>query len=127
VQRGTERKNLILELPAHWRQSNDISWRATTWDFRRMATGGLVLKDAPEPRQGLGLVVDYVGQYDEHAAGKKAGFKKGDLLTSAGGENKPMNESQFLRYMLQSKMVGEKVPVTVLRSGEQFNLQLPMQ
>ena len=51
-----------------------------------MATGGLVLKEAPEPRQGVGLVVDYVGQYNEHAAGKKAGFKKGDVFLSAGGE-----------------------------------------
>jgi len=127
VQRGTERRNLNLELPAQWRQNNDISWRATTWDLRKMATGGLVLKDAAEPRQGLGLVVDYVGQYNEHAAGKKAGFQKGDVFLSAGGENKPMTESQFLRYLLQSKMAGEKVPITVLRSGEQLDLQLPMQ
>ena len=127
VRRGTERKNLIVELPAQWRQSNDISWRATTWDLRKMATGGLVLKEAAEPRQGLGLVVDYVGQYDEHAAGKKAGFKKGDVFLSAGGENKAMTESQFLRYVLQSKMAGEKVPITVLRSGEKLDLQLPMQ
>jgi serine protease Do len=126
VQRGTERKNLIVELPAQWRQSNDISWRATTWDLRKMATGGLVLKEAPDPK-GVGLVVDYVGQYDAHAAGKKAGFKKGDVFLSAGGENKAMTESQFLRYLLQSKMAGEKVPITVLRSGEQLELELPMQ
>ena len=116
-----------MELPAQWRQANDISWRATTWDLRKMATGGLVLKESAEPRQGLGLVVDYVGQYNEHAVGKNAGFKKGDAFLNAGGENKPMTESQFLRYMLQSKMAGEKVPITVLRSGEQLDLQLPMQ
>jgi serine protease Do len=127
VRRGTERRNLVVELPAQWRQGNDISWRATTWDLRKMATGGLVLKEAAEPRQGLGLVVDYVGQYNEHAVGKKAGFKKGDVFLSAGGENKPMTEGQFLRYMLQSKMPGEKVPITVLRAGEQLDLQLPMQ
>ena len=127
IQRGGDRKSLTLELPADWRQRNDISWRATTWDLRKMATGGLVLKEAPEPKQGLGLVVDYVGQYDEHAAGKKAGFKKGDVFLSADGESKTMTESQFLRYMLQSKMVGEKVPIRVRRAGEQLELQLPMQ
>ena len=92
-----------------------------------MATGGLVLKEAAEPKQGLGLVVEYVGQYDEHAAGKKAGFKKGNVFLSADGENKPMTESQFLRYLLQSKTAGEKVPIAALRSGEQIDLQLPMQ
>src|SRR5688572_20760413 len=73
LQRGNERRDLLLELPANWRENNDISWRATTWDLRKMATGGLVLKETSRPRQGLGLVVDYVGQYNEHAVGKKAG------------------------------------------------------
>lgn len=127
VQRRSERREVILQLPGDWRQRNDISWRATTWDLRRMATGGLVLKEAPQPREGLGLVVDYVGQYDEHAVGKKAGFKKGDVFLGAGGENRAMTESQFLRHLLQSKMPGEKVPITVRRAGEQLELQLLMQ
>jgi len=127
VERGSQQRELLLELPTDWRQGNDISWRATTWDLRKMATGGLVLKEATEPRQGLGLIVDYVGQYDEHAVGKRAGFKKGDVFLNAAGENKPTTESQFLRYILQSKMPGEKVPITVLRSGQPLDLQLPMQ
>jgi S1-C subfamily serine protease len=92
-----------------------------------MATGGLVLKDAPEPRQGVGLRVDYVGQYNEHAAGKKAGFEKGDGFISADRQSAPMTEGQFLRYMLQNKMPGERVPVGVSRNGQKMELQLPMQ
>lgn len=127
VRRGQQTRNLIIELGPNWRQATDISWRATTWDLRKMATGGLVLKEGSEPRQGLGLVVDYVGQYNEHAAGKKAGFQKGDLFTSADGQSTTMTEGQFLRYMLQSKMPGTRVPVSILRSSQKLELQLPMQ
>ena len=127
VRRGQETRNLNIELGPTWRQTTDISWRATTWDLRKMATGGLVLKEAPEPRQGVGLVVDYVGQYNEHAAGKKAGFQKGDVFTMADGQSTTMTEGQFLRYVLQSKMPGERVPVNVSRSGQKVELQLPMQ
>jgi hypothetical protein len=127
VKRGKQTRSLALELPADWRQGSDISWRATTWDLRRMATGGLVLKDAPEPGQGLGLRVDYVGQYNEHAVGKKAGFQKSDVFVSADGVSSRMTEGQFLRYMLQNKMPGTKVPISVLRSDQKLELQLPMQ
>jgi serine protease Do len=127
VRRDSKTRNLAIELGPQWRQAADISWRATTWDLRKMATGGLVLKEASEPRQGVGLRVDYVGQYNEHAAGKKAGFQKGDAFISADGQSTPMTEGQFLRYMLQNKMPGARVPVGVSRGGQNVELQLPMQ
>jgi serine protease Do len=127
VRRGDQTRNLAVELGPQWRQAADISWRATTWDLRKMATGGLVLKESSEPRQGVGLLVDYVGQYNEHAAGKKAGFQKGDIFMSADGQNATMTEGQFLRYMLQNKVPGARVPVAVSRSGQKLELQLPMQ
>jgi serine protease Do len=127
VRRGDHTRDLTLDLGPQWRQTTDISWRATTWDLRKMATGGLVLKDAPEPREGLGLRVDYVGQYDAHAVGKKAGFQKGDAFLSAAGQSSSMTEGQFLRYMLQNQMPGTRVPVSVSRAGQRVELQLPMQ
>jgi serine protease Do len=127
VRRAGQTRNLTLKLGPDWRQANDASWRATAWDLRRMATGGLVLKQSPEPKQGLGLRVEYVGQYGEHAVGKKAGFQKGDVFLSVDGVDTPMTETQFLRYMLQNKMPGTKVPITVLRAEQKMELQLPMQ
>jgi serine protease Do len=127
VRRENQTRNLAIELGPQWRQATDISWRATTWDLRKMAAGGLVLKEAPTPRQGVGLQVDYVGQYNEHAAGKKAGFQKGDVFVRADGQSTPMTEGQFLRYMLQNKMPGARVPVGVSRSDQSLELQLPIQ
>jgi len=127
VKRGKQTRSLTLELPSDWRQANDISWRATTWDLRRMAAGGLVLKEAPDPKQGVGLRVDYVGQYNEHAVGKKAGFQKSDVFLSADGIGSRMTETHFLRYILQNKMPGTKVPISLLRSDQKLELQLPLQ
>src|SRR5256885_12004176 len=88
IERQGKKINLSLALPENWRRQSDISWRTTSWDLRRMATGGMVLKDLPGedrrqtnlPESGLALVVDYVGEYGDHAAGKRAGFKKGDVI-----------------------------------------------
>ena len=40
VRRAGEAVDLSLDLPEGWRRG-DISWRATTWDLRRMGLGGL--------------------------------------------------------------------------------------
>ncbi|MBI2925678.1 MAG: PDZ domain-containing protein [Verrucomicrobia bacterium] len=135
VLRAGKKKNLTLTLPAVWRRQTDISWRATTWDLRRMATGGLVLKEASAAERtqaqlaenDLALLVDYVGQYNEHAAGKRAGFQKGDVIVSVDGQSRRMSEGQFIGYLVQTKQLGDKVPLTVLRAGQRVNLELPMQ
>jgi hypothetical protein len=135
VLRGKKKLILTLQLNQDWRRHVDISWRTTTWDLRRMAAGGLVLKDAtPEERRNggiadtdLGLRVEYVGEYGEHAVGKKAGFKKDDILVSVDGQNASMTESELFGYLLQKRMPGDRVPVTVLRAGSRVSLDLPMQ
>lgn len=127
--------DLTLQLDKTWRQKSEISWRPTTWDLRRMATGGLVLKELDDtkrselalPETALALRVDYVGQYGEHAAGKKAGFKKDDILVGCDGMTQRMTESDLLRNLLQKRMAGSRVPVTILRGSEKLTLELPIQ
>ena len=125
VLRGGKSVNLQLALPNDWRVKSDIAWRATTWDLRRMALGGLVLKQ--DPATNMALRVDYVGQYGEHAMGKRAGFKKDDLIVKVDNETRPMMESEVFRLLLQSKSKGDKVPFTVVRGDEKVELTLPMQ
>ena len=125
VLRDGKMVNLEVTLPKDWRVKSDIAWRATTWDFRRMATGGLVLKH--EPGTNMALRVDYVGQYDAHAAGKRAGFKKDDVIVRVAEETRAMTESELFRFLLQNKFKGDKVPFTVMRAGEKVELMMPMQ
>jgi C-terminal processing protease CtpA/Prc len=44
VLRAEGKRSLAIDLPARWRVASDITWRTSTWDLRRMAFGGLVLR-----------------------------------------------------------------------------------
>jgi hypothetical protein len=135
ILRGRKRIKLALDLAKDWRRQNDIAWRTTTWDLRRMAAGGMVLQDstaeerraAKLPEDALALRVNHVGEYGDHAVAKRAGFKKDDILVSVDGQTSHLVESELFRYLLQRKMPGEKIPVTVLREGERMNMELLMQ
>ena len=135
VLRGRKRVRLALDLASDWRRQSDIAWRTSTWDLRRMAAGGMVLQDstAEERRAArlsddtLALHVNHVGEYGEHAVAMRAGFKKDDILVSVDGQTSHLAESELFRYLLQRKMPGEKIPVTVLRDGERMNLELLLQ
>ena len=135
IRRDGRPLDLTLQLGESWRQKSDISWRSTTWDLRRMALGGLVLKELDDTARSqlglrdtaLALRVDYVGQYGEHAAGKKAGFKKEDILVNCDELTQRMSEGDLLRHLLQKRMPGSRVPVTVLRGNDKVTLELPIQ
>ena len=135
IHRKRKRIKLALDLAPDWRRRSDIAWRTTTWDLRRMVAGGMVLQDttaeerraARLPENTLALRVNHVGEYGDHAVAKRAGFKKDDILVSVDGQNSRLAESELFRYLLQRKMPGEKIPVTVLRNGERMNLELLMQ
>lgn len=135
VLRDGSRVPVRLNLPEGWRRKSDISWRPTSWDLRRMTTGGLVLKDTTTDERkklnisesALALRVDYVGQYNEHAVGKKAGFQKNDVIVRIDGKDARMTESTLFAYLAENRMPGTRVPATVLRNGKEMELQLPMQ
>lgn len=135
VKRDGKTVPLTLTLSDGWRRKQPISFRATTWDLRRMTTGGLVLEELPEAdrskrnisEDSLALRVKYVGQYNEHAAGKNAGFRKDDVLVAVNGDSARMSETEFIARALRTASKGAKIPVKVLRDGKTFELQLPMQ
>lgn len=134
VLRKGRKRPLDLTLEAGWRRRGDISWRASTWDLRRMATGGLVLEDLPADARreaglsedALALRVKHVGQYGEHAAGKNAGFQKDDILVNIDGHTSRMTETDLLAYALNERQPGDIMQITVLRGAEQVALKLPV-
>lgn len=135
VLRENAKLDLPLTLSENWRRKTDISWRVTSWDLRRMTTGGLVLRDSTEQERTaervssgtLSLFVEYVGQYGQHAAAKKAGFQKNDIIVSVEGRTEPMTESQLFGYLLRNHKVPDKVSMAVMRDGKRINLSMPMQ
>jgi S1-C subfamily serine protease len=134
VRRNGEFLDLTLNLPAGWRRG-DISWRATTWDLRRMGLGGLKLveltdaqrAEAKRSKDTMALKVEHVGEYGQHAIAKQAGFRRGDVIVSFDGKTGRMSESDVLAYVLQRKRPGDEVIVTVLRNGEETMLRFIQQ
>lgn len=132
--RGDKVATTQLKLPGGWRTKSDLSWRATTWDLRRMALGGLFLEDlSDEERTKRGLSSDtlalrakHVGEYGEHAIAKNAGFRKEDVIVEVNGANDRWSETELIAAALKQRK-GEKLAVTVLRGKNRIELKLPVQ
>lgn len=136
VRRGSQELPLELKLPAGWRRASDISWRVSSWGLRRMCTGGLVLEEASaEERASAGAAADqmalrvkFVGQYNAHAASKKAGFQVGDVILAFDGRSDLIRESDLFQHAMTKRQAGDIVNVTVWRPGsKKLELKIPMQ
>ena len=135
VKRSGGEVRLTLTLPVGWRMKSDISKRVGTWSMRAMAFGGLTLVDLDEVARkergigadGLALFVKGMGQFNQHATAKKAGFLKDDVLVAVNGFAARASEGEMIGRILQTTKIGEIVDVVVLRGRERVVLQLPMQ
>jgi hypothetical protein len=135
VQRGEKKLELTLTLPQGWRRRDDISWRVSSWGLRRALTGGMLLEDLPTadrkkanlPETGMALRVKYLGGGSgPHAAARNAGFLQGDILVAFDGHTDLLRETDLFAHA-NSRKIGEKVAVTVLREGKKVELRLPIQ
>jgi serine protease Do len=130
---GSERK-LTIPLFERWRRG-DLAWRSTTWELRRMGTGGLFVADLDDAKRQelkldddrLALLVKHVGQYGDHALAKKEGFLNNDIITSIDGRQERLTETQFLDYMLRQKKRGQPAEATVRRGEKELRLKVPTQ
>ncbi|MBI1840536.1 MAG: PDZ domain-containing protein [Verrucomicrobia bacterium] len=135
VKRGRREMSLELHLDAGWRMKSDISRRVGTWGMRGMAAGGLVLADVTDeerlrrgiPLEQLALKITMVGQYGSHAAAKKAGFQKDDVIVGLGDFRSRMSEGEMLGRVLLRWFPGDSAPAQVLRGTERIALTLPIQ
>jgi len=135
VKRQSSRMSISLKLPRAWRQLGDLSWRATSWAYRRMLTGGMRLTEIdPAKKQQLNLdenkmalLVQHLGQYNAHAAAKRAGLRKGDVLIGYDGRTDLNTESQLFTHSVNHHKPGDKVQVTVLRGGKKREFTIPIQ
>jgi serine protease Do len=136
VQRGERTQKLTLTLPKDWRQREDLSWRASSWGLRRMATGGMVLETLPDEdrkkaelaEQEMALRVKSVAKTGgPHGAADRAGFHTGDVVIAFDERTDLRRETDLLANAVTKHKAGDRVPVTVLRDGKKVTLTLPMQ
>jgi hypothetical protein len=135
IKRGGNELPLSVTLPAGWRTKSDISRRVGTWSLRAMAFGGLSLVDLDDTARKqrsldtnvMALHVKGLGNFGKHAAAKKAGFMKDDVIVAIDGATKRTTEGELIGTLLQTRKAGEFADVTVLRGTERLTLKLPMQ
>jgi len=124
-----------LSLSKGWRRKDDITWRVSSWPYRRMVYGGMKLENLPDEQHAslkleedqLALLVAYVGQYGAHAAAKRAGLRKGDILVDYNGHTDGKTPSELLHTAMSEYRPGKRISLTVLRNGERKTVQLPWQ
>jgi len=134
VVRDGKPTEIAIELPKGWRQRDDIAWRASSWELRRIGMGGLFLKNvSPElraerklPAEGMALRVEHVGQYAPHNRAQQAGFVKNDVLVSFDGRTDLARETDLLIYALNQVKPGTLIAVEILREGKKSTLNLPV-
>lgn len=134
VRRGTQKHDITLKLASGWKQKDDIAWRASSWQLRRVATGGLFSKPSSVedrvslklPADQMALRVEHVGQYAPHDVAKRAGFVKGDVIVSFDGQTKLKRETDVLLWSLRNHKSGDKVDVVIWRDGKKQTLTLPI-
>lgn len=135
IVRDGKKQSLTLALAKGWRQRDDISWRATSWDLRRITLGGMRLETLPDearkelniPAGELALRAKWVGQYNEHAVAKRAGFLKDDVVLAIDGDRTPLTESSLMTKLIRTKRPGEKIVLTVLRGQQRLELPFAQQ
>lgn len=135
IERNGQIVKTTLELPDGWRRKADISWRATTWDLRRMGFGGMLLesmsdeerKEAGVPADKMALRVKHVGQYGEHARAKQAGLLKDDIVISYDGIDAPRTESELLAHAMQNKRRDDPVQIVALRGKDKKMFTVKLQ
>lgn len=135
VRRGSRTLPLTLTLNEGWRRLDDIGWRASSWDLRRLVLGGMKLDPAtPAQRRQAGVAdgamafhVVHVGQYGEHARAYREGVRGDDIIVAVKGRTDNMREGDLLAWLAQNTSPGERLPVTIWRGGQkrEFNIPLP--
>lgn len=132
VDRQGKSATVTLALPAGWRQQDDIAWRASSWELRRMGLGGMFLKplsaelrsETKIPAGQMAFKVQHVGQYPPHDVAKKAGIVANDIITSFNGRSDLLRETDLLAYALNELQPGATFPLTLLREGKPLTLQI---
>jgi hypothetical protein len=134
VQRSKSRLEITLQLEDGWKRRGDLSWRASTWELRRRALGGLHLVSLDEETRRihdiapghLALRVRHVGQFSPHDVAKRSGFLEEDIVVAWDGIDKDQSETELIVHSLQLRPERRSIPVEIQRGKKRLQMELPI-
>lgn len=134
--RGTDRKRVQLTLNDGWRRRGDFAERASSWDFFKVKLFGVTrlepLTTAERSRRGIdGATALRVEKMAPAWGGmnsdvRRSGLSEGDIIVAVDGRAQVRSHSELLAYLVQRKKSGDKLELTVLRSGNRRTITVPL-
>ncbi|KAF0246639.1 MAG: PDZ/DHR/GLGF domain-containing [Planctomycetota bacterium] len=123
VQRGTETKVLSIAISGDWRKAADFTWRTSCGDLR-LGMQMESLNDGERKAAGLragGIKVK--NAWPKGPAGM-AGFQAGDVIVALNGQPVPDKETDFLAWIRQKFLPGQKIKLTVVRGAKKQDISM---
>lgn len=132
VVRADSTVQLDLVLPKGWRERDDISWRASTWELRRAALGGMYLVPASEAERSrlkvapdqMALRVEHVGKYAPHDVAHRAGVRDGDMLVGCDSRTDFNRETDLIVHVLRTKRPGDRLALLLSRGNQNLTVAI---
>ncbi len=78
-------------------------------------------------KKKMALLVQHLGQYNAHAAAKRAGLRKGDILVSYDDKADLTTESELFAHGLRHRKPGNRVSIIAIRGGKKLEFTIPIQ
>ncbi len=121
-----------LELPAGWKKT-DISWRGSIWSLSprlRVWTPPLTEQQRRQYKIPAGKAAYLVRWINTDSPGgrsaQKSGLRTNDVIVAFGGEPLPEDPRYFNLQIKLNYKVGDLLPLTVLRGGQEHEVQVKL-
>ncbi len=123
VLRNGAKKVLNVALAGDWRKAADYAWRASTGDIR---IGMQMTPLSDDERKAAGLKsggIKVKAAWPKGPAGQ-AGFLAGDVITAVNGQPAPEKETDFIAYVRQKFLPGQKLKLSIVRGGKRQDIEM---
>jgi serine protease Do len=129
---GSRSGTQTLALKAGWKQS-DISWRGSIWSVEpKLRVWMPPLDEAQRAEHDIpdgqgALLVKWINVGSEGGrSAKAAGLREGDIVIARDGEPVEPEPNQFNLYIKLNHKVGDELPLTILRDGQQQQIRIKL-
>jgi serine protease Do len=127
-ERGSRSVETTVALAGTWKLA-DLSWRESSW--RALRHGVRFVALSPDRKKQRNIAPDAMAFEVKNMYGpgpeplRRAGVKIGDVIIRVDDRTDLVTETQFLVYIRLKYAPGEKIPLSILRSGKRMDLDVP--